>query len=98
MYLSEAVTNGRIGIAGERRATTSIANSFFQHRKYQPFAFTEQGVSMLSAVLRSETAVKVSIRIINAFVAMRRFLSANAQVFQRRNQAQRISLVKQQGW
>lgn len=38
---------------------------------------------MLSAVLRSETAVKVSIQIINAFVAMRRFLSANARVFQR---------------
>lgn len=54
-----------------------------QHRKYQPFAFTEQGVAMLSAVLRSETAVKVSIQIINAFVAMRRFLSVNAQVFQR---------------
>jgi len=54
-----------------------------QHRKYLPFAFTEQGVAMLSAVLRSETAVQVSIRIINAFVAMRRFLASNAQIFQR---------------
>jgi hypothetical protein len=35
-----------------------------QHRKYLPFAFTEQGVAMLSAVLRSETAVKTSIQII----------------------------------
>jgi len=48
-----------------------------------PYAFTEQGVAMLSAVLRSETAVKVSIQIINAFVTMRRFIAANAQIFQR---------------
>ena len=48
-----------------------------------PYAFTEQGVAMLSAVLRSVTAVKVSIQIINAFVAMRRFIGSNAQVFQR---------------
>ena len=54
-----------------------------QHRKYLPFAFTEQGVAMLSAVLRSETAVKMSIQIIDAFVAMRRFIASNAQVFQR---------------
>ena len=54
-----------------------------QHRKYLPYVFTEQGVSMLSAVLRSETAVKVSIKIINAFVEMRRFIQNNAQVFTR---------------
>lgn len=54
-----------------------------QHRKYLPYVFTEQGVSMLSAVLRSETAIKVSIQIINAFVEMRRFLQTNADVFTR---------------
>ncbi|MDP2209153.1 MAG: ORF6N domain-containing protein [Bacteroidota bacterium] len=54
-----------------------------RHRKYLPYAFSEQGVAMLSAVLRSETAVKVSIQIMKAFVAMRRFIIANAQVFQR---------------
>ena len=52
-------------------------------RRYLPYAFTEQGVAMLSAVLNSETAVKTSIQIINAFVAMRRFIASNAQVFQR---------------
>jgi len=52
-------------------------------RRYLPYAFTEQGVAMLSAVLRSETAVRTSIQIINAFVAMRRFIAANAEVFQR---------------
>ncbi len=48
-----------------------------------PYAFTEQGVAMLSAVLRSDVAVEISVKIINAFVAMRRFLASNAQVFQR---------------
>ncbi len=54
-----------------------------KHRKYLPYVFTEQGVAMLSAVLKSETAVKMSIQIMNAFVAMRRFLVENAGVFQR---------------
>ncbi|MCX8009148.1 MAG: ORF6N domain-containing protein [Patescibacteria group bacterium] len=51
--------------------------------RYSPFAFTEQGVAMLSVVLRSKTAIEVSIQIMKAFVAMRRFLAANAKVFQR---------------
>ena len=52
-------------------------------RRYLPYASTEQGVAMLSAVLRSETAVKISVQIINAFVTMRRFIASNAQIFQR---------------
>jgi phage regulator Rha-like protein len=52
-------------------------------RTYLPYVFTEQGVSMLSAVLRSSTAIQTSIRIINAFVAMRKFIQANGQIFQR---------------
>ena len=51
--------------------------------KYRPYAFTEQGVAMLSGILRSDTAIEVNIRIMRAFVAMRRFLLANAQIFQR---------------
>ena len=54
-----------------------------KHRKYLPYVFTEQGVAMLSAVLRSETAVRTSIQIIDAFVNMRRFILSNAGVFQR---------------
>jgi len=50
-------------------------------RRYLPYVFTEQGVAMLSAVLKSETAVRMSIQIINAFVVMRRFMLQNAQVF-----------------
>lgn len=54
-----------------------------QHRKYLPYVFTEQGVSMLSAVLRSPTAIDMSVKIIRAFVNMRRFISENAQIFKR---------------
>lgn len=54
-----------------------------KHSSSKPFAFTEQGVAMLSAVLKSETAVNTSIRIIDAFVAMRNFLMNNASIFQR---------------
>ena len=53
------------------------------HKKYFPYAFTEQGVAMLSGVLKSDTAIRISIQIISAFVAMRKFISSNAQIFQR---------------
>ena len=54
-----------------------------QHRKYLPFVFTEQGVSMLSAVLRSDIAIEVSIKIIDTFVEMKRVISSNELLFQR---------------
>lgn len=54
-----------------------------KHSSSAPYAFTEQGISMLSTVLHSQTAVNVSIRIMDAFVAMRRFLANNAHIFQR---------------
>ncbi len=48
-----------------------------------PFAFTEQGVSMLSAILRSQVAINVSIKIIRAFVRMRKHINSNANIFNR---------------
>lgn len=54
-----------------------------KHLKYMPYAFTEQGVSQLSSVLKSDWAIEMSIRIIDAFVAMRRFIMNNAGIFQR---------------
>ena len=48
-----------------------------QHRKYQPFAFTEQGVAMLSSVLRSKRAAHVNIGIMRAFVTLREMLSSH---------------------
>ena len=50
---------------------------------YIPLAFTEQGIAMLSGLLKNEIAVKVSISIMNAFVAMRKFIINNAAVFER---------------
>lgn len=61
----------------------TIENGRGQYTKYLPFVFTEQGVSQLSSILRSQYAIEVNIRIMRAFVAMRRFLSANAGMFQR---------------
>lgn len=52
-------------------------------RTYMPHAFTEQGVAMLSAVLKGDVAVYMSIKIINAFVEMRRMVASNAQLFAR---------------
>lgn len=52
-------------------------------RRYLPYVFTEQGVSMLSAILKSDTAIKISIQIIEAFVNMRKFISSNALIFQK---------------
>ena len=46
-------------------------------RRYKPYVFTEQGVAMLSSVLRSETAINMSIKIIDAFVTMRKYISNN---------------------
>ena len=52
-------------------------------QRYMPYAFTENGVAMLSGVLRSPQAISMNIQIMRAFVAMRHFITANAQVFQR---------------
>ena len=49
-----------------------------QHRKYLPYAFTEQGVAMLSSVLRSPRAVQVNIAIMRTFVQLRRLMDTNA--------------------
>ena len=63
--------------------TLSSTKEWGKHRKYLPYVFTEQGVSMLSAILRSDIAINVSIKIINTFVTMRRFLNQNSNLFQR---------------
>jgi hypothetical protein len=51
-----------------------------QHRKYLPYAFTEQGVAMLSSVLRSPRAISVNIEIMRAFVRMREMLASNQEL------------------
>lgn len=52
-----------------------------KHSSTMPNAFTEQGVAMLSSVLKSKTAVEINIQIMRTFIAMRRFLRSNAEIF-----------------
>lgn len=61
-----------------------------KHSSNYPYAFTEQGIAMLSAVLKSKTAVSVSIQIMDAFVAMRHLLLSNIHI------ASEIQSIKQQ--
>ena len=61
-----------------------------QHRKYAPYAFTEQGVAMLSSVLRSPRAIAVNIEIMRAFVRLRQLLSVHKDL------ADRLSKLEQQ--
>lgn len=52
-------------------------------RRYMPYVFTEQGVSMLSAILRSDVAIRVSIGIMRAFVEMRHYIANNSLLFEK---------------
>lgn len=67
-----------------------------KHSSSLPYAFTEQGVAMLSAVLRSDIAIKTSIAIIQAFVAMRQFIQTNGALLQRMDtlELQQLTLAK----
>ena len=65
------------------RSQFATSNSDKMGLRRPPYAFTEQGVAMLSAVLKSEQAILVSIQIMKAFVAMRHFLQRNSALFQR---------------
>lgn len=65
--------------------TSSLKKQNYGGRRYMPYVFTEQGIAMLSALLKSEIAVNVSIQIMKAFIEMRNFLFYNGQVFQEIN-------------
>lgn len=67
---------------------SNIEKSSAGGRRYMPYVFTEQGISMLSAVLHSETAINVSIGIMRAFVEMRSFLANNSLMFERINEVE----------
>lgn len=59
---------------------SQIVTSSWGGRRYPPYAFTEQGVAMLSSVLNSERAIKVNIAIMRAFVKMREYLQSNEKL------------------
>jgi hypothetical protein len=67
-----------------------------KHRKYLPYAFTEQGIAMISTVLRSDEAVRTSIRIMDAFVEMRKIIAVYAGLMQRMEHVERKQLETDQ--
>lgn len=75
---------------------SQFATSSWGGTRKQPYAFTENGVAMLSSVLRSKTAIEVNIRIMRAFSAMRGFMMSNARVFQRLETLEHHQLLLQQ--
>lgn len=79
----EEFDNWKSQIVTSNMMSQSEIESFKMAVRRAPYAFNEQGVAQLSAVLKSDTAIEVSIRIMDAFVAMRRFISTNAEMFQR---------------
>lgn len=56
---------------------TSNLNSNYGGRRYMPYVFTEHGITMLSGILKSEVAIKMSLRIVDAFIKMRKYISSN---------------------
>jgi hypothetical protein len=66
-----------------RSQTVTLKTGRGQHAKYRPYAFTEQGVAMLSSVLNSDRAVAVNIEIMRAFVRLRQMLLSNAELSRR---------------
>ena len=74
---------------------SQIATSSWGGARKLPYAFTENGVAMLSSVLRSETAISVNIKIMRAFTAMRGILLNNAHIFQRLETIEHHQLLMQ---
>ena len=62
------------------RSQIGISSSTYGGRRYRPLVFTEQGISMLSTILRSKQAVHVNIEIMRTFVKLREFISSNREL------------------
>ncbi len=77
----------------EQNLKSQFVTSSWGGKRKASYVFTEQGVAMLSGVLKSAKAVQISIQVINAFVAMRRFLASNAEVFQRLGAVERKQIA-----
>ena len=75
-----------------------ISNVRGGDRRALPYVFTEQGVSQLSGVLHNDLAEEISVQIMRAFVAMRRFITANAGLFQRVDAIEQRQMKTEQNW
>lgn len=63
--------------------TSSLEKENYGGRRYLPYAYTEQGISMLAGVLKNDIAIQVSISIIRAFIEMRKFIANNSNMLSR---------------
>lgn len=63
--------------------TSKKENNKYRSEKYLPYAFTEQGIAMLSGVLKNDIAIEVSINIMRAFIEMRKFINTNKNLFEK---------------
>ncbi len=88
--LGSQFATSRSDIAGLRSQSVILKKGRGQHRKYPPYAFTEQGVAMLSSVLRSPRAIEVNIEIMRACVRLRQLLSLHKDL------ADRLTKLEQQ--
>ena len=78
------LTEDELEIMWSQFVTTSkLEDNKYRSKKYLPYVFTEQGIAMLSGILKSEVAVQVSIKIMDAFVEMRKFININKSLFEK---------------
>ena len=75
--------------AANLRCQIGTSSSGYGGRRYLPYVFTEQGVAMLSSVLRSDRAVQVNVAIMRAFVSLRRMLEGNEALARKLAQLER---------
>jgi ORF6N domain len=83
--------------AAALRSQIATSNTGRGGRRYAPYVFTEQGVAMLSSVLRSKTAIAVSIEIMRAFVELRRVASSYAELQERLDRLERQTVERLDG-
>jgi len=73
----------RAEVAQLNRSQNVIGSQKHRDPRFRPYAFTEHGIAMLSAVLRSKRAISVNIEIMRAFVRLRQLLASNAELSRR---------------
>ena len=83
ILLRSQIVTSNLGFESLRSQIVTIKNGRGQHTKYLPYAFTRNGIAMLSSVLRSDTAVEVNIRIMRAFTIIPQLVNHNTQIIER---------------
>ena len=87
--LSQVVTPSVAGHNVSNSSQIVMSSGKYRGKRYRPYAFTEQGVAMLSSVLNSESAVKMNIAIMRAFVQLRRALETNRELARKFSELER---------